>query len=105
MQKEGQNNLYQVIKDYVPKSVLVKKNRAKTWLYGYNEKYDLVVISKSGQIEQIININGLAIALPKQPEEMFKRSDKKEKQYWERHELPKDLTRINSIFQWNERPP
>ena len=55
MQKEGQNKLYQVIKDYVPKSVLSKKNKAKTWLYGYNEKYDMVVISKSGQIEQIIN--------------------------------------------------
>jgi len=105
LQNEGQNNLYHVIKDYIPKSVLVKKNIAKTWMYGYNEKYDVVVISKSGQIGQIININGLAIALPKQPEELFKRSDKKENQYWERHELPKDLTRINSIFQWNERPP
>ena len=29
---------------------LTKKNSSKTWLYGYNEKYDLVVISKSGQI-------------------------------------------------------
>jgi len=105
LQKEGQNNLYHVIKDYIPKAVFAKKNRAKTWLYGYNEKYDVVVISKSGQIGTIININGLAIALPKEAETIYKRSDKKEKQYWERHELPKDLTRINSIFQWNERPP
>ena len=35
---------------------------------------------------------------------MFKRSKKKEEQYWEREELPKDLSRINSIFQWNDRP-
>ncbi len=104
MQNEGQNKLYHVIKDYIPKSVLTKKNRAKTWLYGYSEKYDLVVISKNGTIGQIININGLAIGLPKEPNELFKRSDKKEEQYWEREELSKDLSRINSIFQWNDRP-
>jgi len=58
LQKEGQNNLYHVIRDYIPKAVFAKKNRAKSWLYGYNEKYDVVVISKSGQIGHIINING-----------------------------------------------
>jgi hypothetical protein len=105
LQKDVQNNLYHVIKDYVPKAVLTKKNRGRTWLYGYNEKYDFIVISKSGQVGDIININGLAIGLPLQPEEIFKRSDKKEKQYWERHELPRELARINSIFQWNDHPP
>ena len=105
MQKEGQDKLYHVIKDYIPKSVLTKKNKAKTWIYGYNEKYDLVVISRNGTIGQIININGLAIGLPNEPKEIFKRSVKKEEQYWEREELPRDLYRINSIFQWNDRPP
>ena len=105
MLKESQNKLYHVIKDYIPKAVFAKKNRAKTWLYGYNEKYDLVIISKTGQVGEIININGLAIGLPPETKNVFKRSDKKEKQYWERHELPNDLMRINSIFQWNERPP
>ena len=98
MQNEGQNKLYHVIKDYIPKSVLTKKNRAKTWLYGYSEKYDLVVISRNGTIGQIININGLAIGLPKEPEKLFKRSDKKEEQYWEREELPRDLSRIISVY-------
>ena len=88
MQKEGQDKLYHVIKDYIPRSVLTKKNKAKTWIYGYNEKYDLVVISRNGTIGQIININGLAIGLPNEPKEIFKRSVKKEEQYWEREELP-----------------
>ena len=94
MQKEGQNKLYQVIKDYVPKSVLSKKNKAKTWLYGYNEKYDMVVISKSGQIEQIININGLKLLPFLKSLKLFTHEDKKkENQYWEaREELPKDLS-------------
>ena len=81
MQKDAQNNLYHVIKDYVPKAVFTKKNRARTWLYGYNEKYDFVVISKSGQVGEIINVNGLAIGLPPTPKDAYKRSDKKEKQY------------------------
>ena len=82
-----------------------KKNTAKTWIYGYNEKYDMVVISRSGKIGDIININGLAIALPEKPKQVFSRNEKKELQYWERIEIPKELSRISSIFQWNERPP
>ena len=31
------------IKNYIPKNVLSNKNRGRSWLYGYNKKYDLVV--------------------------------------------------------------
>ena len=105
MQKEDPNKLLHVIKEYIPKAVLSKKNKAKTWLYGYNEKYDFVNISKNGEVGEIININGLAIGLPKQPKKIHKRSDKKQNQYWERHETPLDLNKINSIFQWNQMSP
>ena len=57
MQSRDQNNLYTEIKGIIPKAVLSNKNRAKSWLYGYNEKYDIVVISKTGEIESIIDIN------------------------------------------------
>ena len=40
------------------KSDLTKKNKARTWLYGYNEKYNVIVISKTGQIGEIISISG-----------------------------------------------
>ena len=99
---DDQNRLFYVVKNLVTNSVLLNKNKAKTWVYGYNEKYDMVVITKSGQIGQIVNINGLNIALPKEPNKVEKRSDTKNKQYWERKELPKELNRIPSIFQWNE---
>ena len=105
MQKEDQNKLYQVLKGYIPKAIVNRKNKAKSWVFGYNEKYDVVIISRSGQIGDIININGLVIALPLPPSFIYKRNSKKEKQYWERHELPRELSRINSIFQWNARPP
>ena len=104
MQKEGQNKLYKVVKDYISKSVITNKNRNRSWVYGYNEKYDVVVISKTGQIGNIIFINGLHIALPKTPDECLQRHSKKEEQYWERKELPKQLSKIHSIFQWNEMP-
>jgi hypothetical protein len=104
LQKEGQNKLYRVVKDYISKSVITNKNRNRSWVYGYNEKYDVVIISKTGQIGNIILINGLHIALPKTPDECLQRHSKKEEQYWERKELPKQLSRIQSIFQWNEMP-
>ena len=104
MQNEGQDKLYEVVKDYIPKAVLANKNRSKTWEYGYNEKYDFVSISKTGQIGDIVNISGLYIGLPLPPKEIESRSKKKEEQYWERQELPQPLSRIQSIFQWNEMP-
>ena len=105
MQNQDQNNLSIPLYKVVPKNVLSKKNKARTWQYGYNEKYDIVVISRSGQIQDVININGLKVALPKPPSSIYKRSQKKEEQYWETHQISKELERIQSIFQWHEAPP
>ena len=104
MQNEGQNKIYRVVKDYVPKSVLSKKNGVRSWLYGYNEKYDFVNISKTGQLGDIVEISGLKVGLPPQPKMTPQRHKTKSQQYWEREEFPKELKRINSIFQWNEMP-
>ena len=105
MQNEGHDkSLYRVIEDYIPKSVLANKNRAKTWEYGYDKKYDVIVISRDGTVGEVYEIQNLRIALPKAPKTCVKRSSKKSEQYWERHELPKDLQRIQSIFQWNDKP-
>tara|TARA_A100001391_G_scaffold49610_3_gene29995 strand:+ start:4832 stop:7078 length:2247 start_codon:yes stop_codon:yes gene_type:complete len=102
LQNEDQNNLYHKVIDYIPKTVFANKNRGKSWLYGYNEKYDLVIISKTGELGEVININGLCIGLPPAPKEVYKRNKSKTQQYWERKELPKSLSKIQSIFQWNE---
>ncbi len=105
MQKEGLNStIYTVVKDYIPSSVISNKNRLKSWLYGYNEKYDIVVISKTGEIGEIVNISGLHIALPLATDKCFQRDSVKSEQYWEREPMPRDLQKIQSIFQWNEKP-
>lgn len=102
MQKEDLNSIYRVVEDYIPKSVLSNKNKAKSWAYGYDQTYDLVVISKDGTLGEVVEIQNLKIGLPLAPKNCFKRHNKKEKQYWERKELPKELAKIQSIFQWNE---
>tara|TARA_R100001463_G_scaffold24890_3_gene59292 strand:+ start:1905 stop:4151 length:2247 start_codon:yes stop_codon:yes gene_type:complete len=104
LQKDVLNKLYTKLVGVIPKNVLVKKNKSATWKYGYNEKYDIVVISKTGEIGDIIKMNGINIALPLQPKKITKRHSATKHQYWERHEYPKSLKRISTIFQWNDQP-
>mgnify|MGYP003652571776 CR=1 FL=1 len=104
MQNQDLNSIYTTEKNKIPKSVFTRKNKARTWLYGYNEKYDIIIISKSGQIGEIINISGLKVALPLPPKNIYKRSSKKEDQYWEAQETPKAIKRIPSIFHWHDAP-
>jgi hypothetical protein len=104
LQKDDQNNIYSIQKDFVSPSILSNKNRARSWIYGYDDKYDIVVISKNGQVGQIVNISGLNIGLPPVPEKVYRRSDKKSEQYWQREDLPRELAKIQSIFHWNEMP-
>lgn len=103
MQKDVLNNeLYRVLYDYVPANVLASKNKAMSWEYGYDDKYNMVIISKTGQIGEVISISGLAIALPLAPKKCLQRHSNPKEQYWEREELPKELAKIQSIFHWNE---
>ena len=104
MQNQDQNSLYKVIKNIIPKNVLSNKNRAHTWQYGYNEKYDIVIISRDGTLGEVYEINGLRIGLPAQNKDIIKLSTKKEEQYWQPTLLPKPLKRIKSIFQWHDTP-
>ena len=105
MQKEGQSNsLCRIVENHIPAAVISNKNRVRSWLYGYNEQYNVIVISKTGQIGQIVEIEELIIALPLAPEKCLQRHSTKAEQYWERQDLPRELAKIQSIFQWNEKP-
>ena len=98
------NSIYKVLPNTIPNDILGKKNSGRSWQYGYNEEYDIVIISKTGQIGEIVDISGLRIALPLAPKECYARDSKHSEQYWERQDLPRELSRIQSIFQWNELP-
>ena len=98
-----EQTLWKELEDIVNPKILKKQNRFKKWEYGYNSDYDFIVISKTGQIGQIIEIQNLRIALPT-ASEPFKRSEKKAEQHWEKQEYPKELNRIKSRFDWEEYP-
>lgn len=91
-------SLYKVLTDIVPQKILDKKNAKKEWEYGYNPEYDMVVVSKDGTIGDIYDIQNLRVALPKTPEKINYKADK-----WEPIELPRELSRIKTIFDWNRR--
>ena len=62
-------------------------NKAKKWKYGYDKDNDVVVISHTGQIGEIYEIEGLKIALPKAPSKIYEHPSKK----WTAFENPKEL--------------
>ena len=84
----------------VKKTTISRLNKGKKWKYGYDKEHDIIVLSQSGQIGEIIEIQGLVIALPKAPKEIYK--DPKNK--WVKFEYPKELQRIKNIFDWRNYP-
>lgn len=93
-----ENNLYIILDDYITKNVITTKNRHKSWEYGYNKDYDVVVISKDGTIGQIYEINSVKVALPSTPEKVTDYGNK-----WVAQEYPSELQKIKTIFDWNRR--
>jgi len=98
-----EQTLYKVITP-LKKAKIDRNNRYKKWEYGYNAEFDIVIISKTGEIDEILDIQGLKIALPKAPKKVIARSSINKEQYWERLEKPKELDKIKSIFDWRRTP-
>ena len=94
-----EQTLYRIIKDHIKPKVLDRMNRYKKWEYGYNEEHDVVVISRTGEIGDIYEIQNLKIALPKETNVHKFKSDK-----WEHTEYPKELDKIKTVFDWEEYP-
>ena len=94
-----QQTLYKVIEP-IRINTIKRLNKAKKWEYGYNKEHDVVVISKSGMIGEIYEIQNLRIALRKAP----KKIHKFESDAWEVSEYPKQLQRIKTIFDWKQYP-
>ena len=93
-----EQTLYSVITP-IKQTTISRLNKSKKWRYGYNKEHDVVVISKTGQIGEIYNIQNLKIALPKEPVKINKSSDK-----WVADEYPKELKQIQSVFDWRDYP-
>ena len=94
-----EQTLYKILKDHVKPKVLKRTNRYKKWEYGYNQEHDMVVISKTGEIGEIYEIQNLKIALPKAENVHTFEEDR-----WKHTEYPKELSKIKSVFDWEEYP-
>tara|TARA_R110002049_G_scaffold247013_1_gene421122 strand:- start:211 stop:2433 length:2223 start_codon:yes stop_codon:yes gene_type:complete len=90
--------LYKVVTP-IKLNTISRLNKSKKWRYGYNKEHDIVVISKTGQIGDIYEIQNLKIALPKQSNIVKFKSNK-----WDYTEYPKELSKIKTIFDWKEYP-
>ena len=94
-----EQTLYQIIEP-VKKTTISRLNKGKKWKYGYNKEHDIIVISKTGQIGEIYEIQGLKIALPKKPKDIFKHPKNK----WVKIDQPKELSKLKNIFDWRHYP-
>jgi hypothetical protein len=98
MRRNSKYDLYKLNNDHVNKTARSTKNAAKSWQYGYDRDYDLIIISKDGTIGDIYHINGLNIALPRPPKDLEVGENR-----WMPHEYPKELQKIKSSFEWSRR--
>jgi len=91
--------LYKVLDNHIKPKIINRLNRYSKWEYGYNKEHDVIVISKTGKIGEIYEIQNLKIALPKE-EKVHKFENNK----WTKTEYPKALSRIKTVFDWKEYP-
>jgi hypothetical protein len=94
-----EQNLVKIVEP-VKINTIKRLNKKNKWEYGYNKENDIVVISKTGKIGEILEIQGLRIALPQKPVQVFSNEVKK----WQQFEYPKELSRLKNIFDWRAYP-
>ena len=94
-----EQTLYKILDDHIKPKIIKQLNRYKKWEFGYNAEHDIVVISKTGKIGEIYEIQGLKIALPKAEKVHIFEKDK-----WTPFAYPKVLSKIKTVFDWREYP-
>lgn len=90
-----------ILPDAVPANEKKATNAIRGWKYGYNKKYDLIVISKDGTLGEVFEVNGLKIGIPEKPKDkkIQNYGTPKHNQVWTRSKLPKGL---NAHTQYNQ---
>ncbi len=94
-----EQTLYKIIEP-IKKTTISRLNKGKKWKHGYDKDHDVVVLSHSGQIGEIYDIQGLKIALPKVPKNVYSNDNNK----WEQLPKPDILKKIKTIFDWKSYP-
>lgn len=115
MRNDMQHNITEVSRFYdlfrivkiIPDEIRLQKNKEQSWEYGYNQKYDVIIISKDGTIGEIYEIYDLCIAIPEVPNQIEGSKKTTKDQKWERKALPAELKKFKSMYGdegWNKAP-
>jgi len=91
--------LYKIVDDHIKPKIINRMNRYSKWEYGYNKEHDIIVISRTGKIGEIYEIQNLRIALPKKETPVVFENDR-----WTKTPYPKVLARIKTVFDWRGYP-
>jgi len=94
-----EQNLVKVVEP-IKKTTITRMNRGKKWKYGYNKEHDIIVISKTGKIGEILEIQNLRIGLPLEPMQVHVHKSSR----WQKIEYPKELDKLKNIFDWRAYP-
>ena len=100
---KGVRELCKVIEP-VKLNKLHRFNKSKSWEQGYNKEHDFIVVGKSGQIGEVLEIQGLRIALPLAPKTIHCNSKVQLKQKWEKFEDNPYFSKIKTVFDWQTHP-
>ena len=55
----------------IKRTTISRLNKSKKWKYGYNKEHYIVVISKTGRIGQVVEIQNLRIGVPAKPKSVY----------------------------------
>ena len=86
-----EQNLVKIIEP-IKRTTISRLNKSKKWKYGYNKEHDIVVISKTGKIGEILEIQNLRIGLPMEPSKVHLRKSNK----WQKIDPPKELSKLKN---------
>ena len=84
----------------IKKTTISRLNKSKKWKYGYNKEHDIVIISKTGKIGEVVEIQNLRIGLPMEPMRVHVHKSSR----WQKIEYPKELSKLKNIFDWKSYP-
>jgi hypothetical protein len=94
-----EQTLYKIVEP-IKKTTLSRLNKNRKWKYGYNKEHDIVVISKTGKVGQVVEIQNLRIGLPLEPKSVHVPAKNK----WQKIDYPKELGKLKNIFDWRAYP-
>jgi len=94
-----EQNLVKVVEP-IKKTTITRMNRGKKWKYGYDKEHDIIVISKTGKIGEILEIQNLRIGLPLEPMQVHMHKSSR----WQKIDYPKELGKLKNIFDWRAYP-